>query len=441
MKHTKIDQEWGWKSLRARLACHSRGYRLSFRSNLSPAVRPVGRRGGLGAACGRAIALMVTLAITAGVAAAQTAVGTPAKWANGLPPDDDYFPIAVWLQAPHNAKKYQQLGFNLYVGLWQGPTAGQLAELKAAGMSVICEQNRVGLGDKNRDVIVGWMHGDEPDNAQELERGKGYGPPIEPKRIVAGYRKLVAADPSRPVLLNLGQGVAWDGWHGRGVRTSHPEDYPAYLKGCDIASFDIYPVTHESPAVTGKLEFVARGVDRLREWGGGRGVWNCIECTRISNVNVKPTPAQVRSEVWMSLIHGSQGLIYFVHQFKPNFVEAGLLADAEMAKAVGDINRQIHELARVLKRPTLSDAVRVTSSDPGVPIDSLVKQDGGDTYVFAVGMRNRTAQATFRCRETTAAKAEVIGEDRTIKVTGGVFTDEFAPYAVHLYRVTKTGGN
>jgi hypothetical protein len=65
----------------------------------------------------------------------------------------------------------------------------------------------------------------------------------------------------------------------------------------------------------------------------------------------------------MALIHGSQGLIYFVHQFKPNFIEAGLLADAEMAKAVGDINHEIGGLARVLNSPTLAEAVIVASSD------------------------------------------------------------------------------
>ena len=72
------------------------------------------------------------------------------------------------------------------------------------------------------------------------------------------------ADPDRPVMLNLGQGVAWDGWYGRGVRTNHPEDYAEYAKGCDIASFDIYPACHDNAEVAGKLWYVARGVDRLQ---------------------------------------------------------------------------------------------------------------------------------------------------------------------------------
>ena len=359
-----------------------------------------------------------------------------AQWHNGPPQDADFFPIAVWLQAPGNVRRYQSLGINLYMGLWEGPTAKQLAELKKAGMRLICAQNNVGLTDPNRDIIVGWMHGDEPDNAQALANDKGYGPPLSPSKIAESYQKLHRADPSRPVLLNLGQGVAWDGWYGRGVRTNHPEDYPQYLEGCDIASFDIYPVVHDSPAVTGKLEFVARGVDRLREWGKGqRIVWNCIECTRISNVNIKPTPAQVRSEVWMALIHGSKGLIYFSHQFKPTFIEAGLLADEEMSKGVGEINRQIRELAPVLNSPSQPGAVRVTSSDDKVPIDVMTKRTKNATYVFAVSMRNHPATATISCQQTTLATAEVLGENRSLTVNHGVFSDDFAGYAVHLYRL------
>lgn len=388
----------------------------------------------LGRAWGSALVAMVL--VIAWAAPSQSEANPYAKWEHGLPKDADFFPIAVWMQQPRNAKQFQELGFNLYVGLWQGPTEAQLADLKAAGMPVICEQNSVGLINENNDIIVGWMHADEPDNAQSLGPGRGYGPPIEPRRVVADYQKLVQTDPRRPVLLNLGQGVAWDGWHGRGARTNHPEDYPAYLKGCDIASFDIYPAVHEKAEVAGKLEFVARGLDRLREWSKGQRIaWNCIECTRIANINVKPTPAQVRSEVWMALIHGSQGLIYFVHQFKPTFIEAGLLADAEMAAAVGDINRQISGLAPVLNSPTLAETVSVASSDAKASIDVMVKRDKEATYVFAVGMRNYPATATFMCKHTTATRAEVIGENRTIDLADSIFSDEFAPYAVHLYRL------
>ena len=259
-----------------------------------------------------------------------------AGWSNGPSHDPSYFPIAVWLQDAKNAAKYKAIGVNLYVALWNGPTAGQIVELKRQGMGVICEQNDFALGHLDEKTIVGWMHGDEPDNAQSLGRGKGYGPPISPAKIADEYSRIKARDPTRPVMLNLGQGVAWDGYYGRGVRTNHPEDYAEYVRGGDILSFDIYPAVHDHPAVAGKLWYVARGVERLRNWAGNdRIVWNCIECTRISNRNAKPTPRQVKAEVWMSLIFGSRGIIYFCHQFEPRFIEAALLADDEMAQAVG----------------------------------------------------------------------------------------------------------
>jgi hypothetical protein len=280
------------------------------------------------------------------------------------------------------------------------------------------------------------MHGDEPDNAQALPQGTGWGPPIPPETIVADYGKLHAKDPSRPVLLNLGQGVAWDAYYGRGVRSNHPEDYPKYIEGSDIVSFDIYPVVHEKPAVAGKLWFVPQGVERLIKWSGGRKmVWNCLECTHISNPEKKATPHQVRSMAWMSLIHGSQGLIYFVHQFKPVFREAALLDDPEMLGAVTALNRQITELAPVLKSPSQPSVVTVKCDNAAVPVATMVKTFAGATYLFAAAMREGTTAATFTLPSKTAAEVEVLGESRALQATDRVFTDRFGSWDVHLYRV------
>jgi len=392
--------------------------------------------------------LATTLAMSVASFAEEAGPAAPAAapygaWKHGPPADANYFPIAVWLQDPKNAAKYKAAGFNLYVGLWKGPTEEQLAALKAAGMPVICDQNEVGLRHKDDPTIVGWMHGDEPDNAQSLASGTGYGPPIPPEKIVADYERLRAADPTRPVMLNLGQGVAWDGWYGRGVRTNRPEDYPEYAKGGDIISFDIYPVAHPKPEIQGKLWYVPRGVERLVKWTGGRKiVWNCIECTRIQS-DRKAAPAQVRAEVWMSLISGSRGLIYFVHEWNPKFNEHALLDDPEMLAEVAATNKQIHELAPVLNSPTARGGVAGFSVNGAgaarLPDDdkprAMVRQHGGAIYVLAVGL-SATAKVTLEAPGAAdGAAVEVIGEGRTLKVAGGRFDDDFGAYAVHLYRI------
>jgi hypothetical protein len=390
---------------------------------------------------GRAVTTETLFAVSvlfACTASGQEAIAEKAADARSAGPlaDPNFFPIAVWLQNPARAAEYKAAGINLYVGLWRGPTDQQLAELTRHGMYVICSQNSRGLAHKDNPIIVGWMHGDEPDNAQSLRGKGGYGPPILPEKIVEDYRRLKAADPARPILLNLGQGVAWDQWVGRGVRRNHPEDYPEYTKGCDIASFDIYPACHEHPDVAGKLWMVADGVSRLRMWNEGKPVWNCIECTHISNPEAKATPEQVKAEVWMSLIRGSRGIIYFVHQFKPNFIEAGLLADAEMLAQVTAVNRQIQALAAVLNSPDIPDGVIVKTSRDTVPVEAVVKRHEGATYVFAVAMREGETSSDFQVKGLSGkARAEVLGEDRNIEVEDGKFKDAFRRWGVQLYRI------
>ncbi len=386
------------------------------------------------------VASLLVAPVTRGVPPTDPTPPSPAGWSHGPPSRPDYFPIGVWLQSPGNAAKYQAAGINFYVGLWQGPTEEQLAALKAANMPVICQQNAVGLAHRADPAIIGWMHGDEPDNAQPVTDPatgkKGYGPCIPPARILTDYARLRAADPTRPVLLNLGEGVANDEWIGRGPGATL-QDYPQYVKGSDIVSFDVYPVAGlGKPDGENSLWYVAKGVTRLVGWTAGRKpVWNCIECTHIGSAQ-KPTPRQVRSEVWMALIHGSQGLIYFVHEFQPKFNEHALLDDAPMLAEVTKTNRQIHTLASVLNSPTLEQAAMVHSSSGQTPIDLMVKRQGKATYLFAVGMRNGAAQGAFTLRGLPkTARAEVIGEARTITVKGGTFSDAFSPYAVHLYRI------
>ncbi len=383
-----------------------------------------------------------------------------AKWENGPPTNPNFFPIAVWLQSPRNAAKYKAIGINTYIGLHKGPTEEQLAELKKQGMYVICDQNEVGLKHKDDKMIIAWMHGDEPDNAhpigtywkspeeikaawpeaplQPLEKWGKWGPPVPPKKIIADYELLKQRDPSRPVWMNLGQGVAWDEWVGRGIRTNKPQDYVEYVKGADIISYDIYPVNQDRPQVKNQHWMVPYGVERLIQWTDNRKpIWNVVECTPYSGADRRPSPEVVRSQVWMSIIQGSRGIVYFVHVFNPEFIEAGLLADEEMAKAVGILNKQISDLAPVLNSPTLDRLATVRSSNDKTPINALVKRHDGSTYVFAAAMRDGATRGTFAIQGLVGnMQAEVLGEDRRIEVHNGRFIDEFDGYDIHLYKIS-----
>jgi hypothetical protein len=359
-----------------------------------------------------------------------------AEFPKGIPKDESFFPLGVWLQSPRNAEKFKAAGINTYVGLWRGPTEEQFAELKRAGMKIVCAQNSFGLEHRDDGAIIGWLQNDEPDNAQSLPSGKGYGPPILPAKVVEGYEAMRAADSARPILLNLGQGVAWDNYIGRGVRRNHPEDYAEYVKGGDIVSFDIYPATHESAEIKGRLEYVGKGVERLRKWAGPeRVVWNCVEARLEGDARV--SARALRAEVWMSLIHGSKGIIYFVHQFKPVFREASVFEDGELLKGLTTVNREVTGLAGVLNGADVPEEVSVKQGGGSVAV--MGRKRGDEVYVFAVGMSGAAATATFKVDSKAVgdgrSEGEVIGEGRKVSDTGGGFSDRFDGYEVHLYRV------
>ncbi|NLF32192.1 MAG: hypothetical protein GX591_15055 [Planctomycetes bacterium] len=363
--------------------------------------------------------------------------------------DPGYFPIGVWAQSPQPSRiaAYSAAGFNLFVSISWDETDAGLTRIRNAGMKAIVHQNAFTLSHTWDPAIFGWLMKDEPDNAQQNPSGGWYSPippfddtpwntnPPGTLSMWTRYQNAKANDPTRPVFLNLGMGVAYPPYVGRGSRANHPEDYADYIQCSDIISFDIYPVASDIPDVDNKIWLVADGVDRLVSLARpGQPVWNFVECTDIHGTGVA-TPAQVKAEVWMSLIHGSTGILYFVHEFEP-FQEPGLLDEPEMLAAVTDINWQIRELAPVLNSPTVTGAVSVMTSSPIVPIHAMVKRYGDITYIFALAMRNGPTTGTFTSLGFPPfSVAEVIGEDREIPINAWSFNDPFDAYEVHLYRI------
>ncbi len=142
----------------------------------------------------------------------------------------------------------------------------------------------------------------------------------------------------------------------------------------------------------------------------------------------------------MSLIHGSRGLIYFVHEFKPQFREGALLADTEMLAAVTQINHEISSLAPVLNEASVAEALEVRPSVKESVVDTVTKRHNNATYVFAVEMEGKQASAEFKLNSAKPAESvELIGEERSIMLRGGSFTDSFKPWEVHLYRLRDQG--
>ncbi len=366
-----------------------------------------------------------------------------AKWSRGIPTDPSFFPIAVWLQGSWHADELHDLGINIYVGNNAGTdemAASDLATIKKLGMYAIVGQDSVGLASIDDPTIVGWwMTPDEPDNAQPAAGG-GYGPPVDPATLVTQYDAYKAADSTRPIYLGLGQGVAFDDWEGRG---SNAPAESGYVPASDIIDFDIYPYNNcggdaNEQETCGQFWLNALGVDRLHQWSNrNQAVWTDIETTVIAaNTTTGPTPAQTRSETWLSLIHGANGFAYFLDTWQPSFREDGIFADPAMVTAVTALDQQITDLAPELNSANLPNLVTVTSSKSSTPIDSMVKGRGTSIYVFAAVSRSGTTTGTFSIQGMSGdGTATVLGESRTVDVKAGTFSDDFGANGVHIYQI------
>ena len=75
----------------------------------------------------------------------------------------------------------------------------------------------------------------------------------------------------------------------------------------------------------------------------------------------------------------------------------------------------------------------------------MAKDDNGQFYIFADtadALTQTNIAATFTIADTNATSVTVVGENRTIPVVDGVFSDTFATAAtVHIYEVNDGGSS
>ena len=137
--------------------------------------------------------------------------------------------------------------------------------------------------------------------------------------------------------------------------------------------------------------------------------------------------------MWLALIHGANGVIYFIDSWNPSFREDAIFENAAMVTAVTALNQQIESLAPVINSSSIASLVSVSSS---VEVDLMAKASGTSLYVFAAIARAGATSATFTVAGLTGnATAEVVGENRTVPVTAGAFTDAFAANDAHVYEI------
>jgi len=361
------------------------------------------------------------------------------RFSNGFPTSASYFPIGIWLESvvdPADLFKDKAIGINTYVAI---TSDSNLSLLRANGMKVLLQQSEWVRSASPGSETAGWEIRDEID--MQMSPDAGYAEVLRIKGLLPGDRRLR--------FNNYGKGVMFWETDAQAAR---------YVNAVDLVSNDVYWFT--DPTVCGASEGGALFVRATRDlttaecrrgsnYGtvvrrmrglvtprASRPVWAFVEVGQpFPNAPLPPiTPTEVRSAVWHSLIAGARGVIYFNHSFGGPCPSQHVLREgcyAAMRASVSSLNAQIRSLAPALNAPSV---VSGWTSSPTTR--AMLKAYRGDLYLFAGAAENVGAQGSFTIPCAGDAPATVVGENRTIPLRGGAFTDTFGDgIAIHIYRI------
>ena len=404
-----------------------------------------------------------------------------------------YFPIGVWFESvvsQEDVDKDRAAGLNTYVVLTDNSDLGLV---QSNGMHALVQGDEF----SPHPGINGWFLADEVDMTHgpgagydEMEsvanatprdgriRYSNYGKGVlfwesdaEAARFVNDYQDIVSADAYFFTDDNICSGTEGGSLLAGGSPLSPAQCHRAANYGATVTR-----------------------VRSLVTPPGSKPVWAIVELGHPFSESDWPTitPPQVRAAVWQSLIAGARGIVYFNHSFGGPDQTQHILRDgtdtgsayASIRSVVRATDAQITQLAPVINSPTV---ISGWSHDPGTTAmvkwaeggkakESCKSKRGkkqrrkckkkakgraaagkkhkksckskgkkkkkckraapkGDLYVFA-GSAGSSVEGRFSLPCVGDTKAAVLGEDRSVAVHHGSFTDHFADAnAIHIYRL------
>ncbi|KRC62782.1 hypothetical protein ASE14_02905 [Agromyces sp. Root81] len=366
---------------------------------------------------------------------------------DGLPDDPGFFPIGVWfasVTSSSDTEADRSMGVNTYVELTANSSLELIADAGMHAIPSVPEDGAAGL--LVADEVDMWAG---PGDGAWTGAYPGDGQ-VCTGDVACGYSIMAELVDGAPAGLmtvaNFGKGVAF--WES-------DVEAQRFLEFTDVVSTDAYWFT--DPNICGATEggwgpgdgeAIPDGecriaanygwtVEHLRSLvspASSKPVWQFVEVGQPFGDGPVVTGAQIRSAVWSGIIHGARGVVYFNHGFGDACSTENVLRDAcgdPVREEVAALNRQLADLAPALNAPFVDGLVDVDGS-----VDVAVKliDDGFTIIAGATSANDGEVGFTIECGN--AATATVVGEDRTIPVVDGRFSDRFPDSdTVHVYRL------
>lgn len=378
-----------------------------------------------------------------GVAVASFSPSYWSRWSNGPTTDPNWFPIAVFDNDPfYNDPLVKAANINLYLGLFD--FGSQYSHYVTNGL--VANNSLAMAGEAlDADMILG-----DPVGSSHIW---GYQPADEPEmkhytasEVQAFYDDIRAKDTSRPVFIGYGKGLSLPQPQSNFfLNGADPADY---CNIPDVVAADYYGPQDALSGPDGQWVY-GRTMDLMHAaCGTTKPIWNYVDTEQVNSPGdpggdlPAPTPLEIQQHVWLSIVHGATGIIYFCHNFgdtsDPQW-DTKCLIDPPRTAAITETNTQLLKYAPILNSPTRENAVTVSGNI--AKVTTLTKYLNGYAYIFAMTDGDAahpdsgSTSATFTVDKLGSASVQVLDESRTLNAHNGSFSDNFAPYEWHIYKI------
>ena len=228
--------------------------------------------------------------------------------------------------------------------------------------------------------------------------------------------------------------------------TGGPSRYADYVTATDGFLPEIYPVRNAEGDPTDKtcvavtIRDMKQFAEDVRLHGDGkpRTCWAILQYFKgWRGWKHFPTREQLFATTFAAIIHGAHGVTWYTYGgFDKN---EGVTSTPERWRNICDLAGRLAELSPVLvertpPQPAVPEVVCGPKTDPlgGPSVTCLLKRHGDKTYLFAVNATAEPVMARFAVPRAQAI--EVLYENRALVTTDDRIADDFAPFAVHIYR-------
>jgi hypothetical protein len=256
--------------------------------------------------------------------------------------------------------------------------------------------------------LLGYYLEDEPDGHSAL-----------PRRYERAREIIVEEDPYHPAF----------------QLCANASSCAPYLAGCDIMFTDPYfrPMRSGPPAMS--ISLVSAALATASSAAKGRKpIWIVPQAFDFWNIypdSRTPNFTELRNQWLQCIIGGARGVMWFVSRTRNHDVDTDL--------GVPFISAEDARLRPALVAPLCPDALSWTAPQPK-EFQAAFRHVGDRFYGFAVNTA-REAQngVTLTLASTYSGDLWVVSEGRTVRAVNGVFSDDFALYAGHIYTNDPAG--